>query len=70
MQDGDLSGFDYLVVGGGSAGCVMARRLSADPNIKVLLCEAGPDVPPDKVPAIIADSYPGIASRSTAYQRR
>jgi choline dehydrogenase-like flavoprotein len=42
-----MSEFDYVVVGGGSAGCVLAARLSEDPAVRVCLVEAGP--PDDSV---------------------
>ena len=34
--------FDYVIIGGGSAGCVLAHRLSSDPAVRVALVEAGP----------------------------
>jgi choline dehydrogenase len=36
-----MTDFDYLVIGGGTAGCVMAARLSEDPDTRVVLLEAG-----------------------------
>ncbi|KAJ1519196.1 hypothetical protein ONE63_011198 [Megalurothrips usitatus] len=47
--------FDFVVVGGGSAGCVLAERLSRDANTTVLLLERGGTEPPQaRVPGYIA----------------
>jgi choline dehydrogenase len=47
---------DIVIVGGGSAGAVLAARLSADAQRRVLLLDAGPDFAPDRYPPVLTDA--------------
>ena len=56
---------NYLILGGDSAGCVLAARLSEDARAAVCLVEAGRDISAQSMPDAVRSRYPGLAYLDT-----
>jgi 5-(hydroxymethyl)furfural/furfural oxidase len=64
---GEAERWTHIIVGGGSAGCVLANRLSAIPTNRVLLIEAGPDLRPGAEPPEVLSPSPAVIFHGTRY---
>jgi choline dehydrogenase-like flavoprotein len=62
-----MENIDYLILGGGSAGCVLAARLSEDASQRVVLVEAGRDLRIDTMPDHIRTRYPADTNRRACW---